>query len=119
MPTYFQILTALISFAMANPAAFKRIWDLVVDTYQATLDMIEGVKAELPGALPSEPGTLELSAPALDEELDAEDRLAALLYPEGTQALRESGQFRKIIGWLMTSEIGKRLMEELFRRMGS
>lgn len=121
MPTYFQILSAIISFAIANPSAFKKLWDLIVAGYNASLDLINGIKAELPEvSLPKSPsdGTLEFTAPASDEELDAEDRLQALIAP-GSLAVRDGNNLRKIIGWLQTSGAGAALLKVLFAKMGS
>jgi hypothetical protein len=123
MPTYFQILSAIISFAIANPAAFKKLWDLIVAGYNASLDLINGIKAELPEAsshLPRVPsdGTLEFTAPASDEELDAEDRLQALIAP-GSLAVRDGNNLRRIIGWLQSSGAGAALLKVLFAKMGS
>ena len=56
---------------------------------------------------------------ATEEEMNAEESLAAVIYPEGTQALREAGQFRKIIGWLVTSEVGRKLLDEVLSKLGS
>ena len=110
MPSYFQVLTAVISFAVSNPGAFKKLWDLIVAGYQASVDLINGIKDELPDV--QSEGTLQFVAPATDEELDAEDRLAKLISPD-SEAFVDGKNFRKIFAWLQSSEIGKALLKKL------
>lgn len=138
MPTYFQILTAIISFAVSHPDAFRKLWDLIVASYKASVDLINGVKAELPGAeIPPEAvptaGTLSLMEGhstgtivgtvhnMTPDELDAEDRLEQLIAPGGSLALKlgGGGSLRKIIMWLQTSPVGAALLAELLKRLGS
>jgi hypothetical protein len=118
VPTYFQILTAIISFAMANPKAFARIWDLIMDTYQATLDMIDGIKDELPDVSPATDGTLALTNVTPDE-MDAEERLEAIIAPNSQSLKLGGGNLRKVITWLQSSEIGRALLTKLLSSMGS
>lgn len=113
--SYFQLLTSLIAFAVQNPELFRRLWAQVVAAYHTTVELVNGVREALPDVAVND-GTLSMTA-ATDEELDAEDRLAAVLYPH-SQTMREPGQFRKIVAWLATSEIGKALFAELMKRAG-
>lgn len=134
MPTYFQILTAIISYAVAHPDAFRKLWDLIVASYKAGVDLVNGVRDALPGAeIPAEPvpsaGTLSLVQEAIHgtvhnmtpDELDAEDRLEQLIAPNGSLALKlgGGGSLRKIITWLQTSPVGAALLAELLKRLGS
>lgn len=120
MPSYFQILTAIISFAVANPQAFKSLWDKVVSAYQATLDLINGVKAELPGVVLPGDGVLGIEGVADAATCDAEGRLQSLIQGDSQAlSLGSLSNLRKIITWLRTSEVGSVLLNELLKRLGS
>jgi ABC-type nitrate/sulfonate/bicarbonate transport system substrate-binding protein len=115
--TYLQILVKLAAFAAANPALFKKLWEAILTAYHSAMDLAAKARDAFADIETGE-GTLQLIETS-DEEQDAEERLAALVYPSGTQALRESGQFRKVLGWLMTSEVGKALLAKLLSSLGS
>ena len=115
--SYLQILIKLAAFAASNPELFRKLWASLVAAYDASLEFAAKV-SEAVGGSEVAPGTLEMVA-ATEEEMNAEESLAAVIYPEGTQALREAGQFRKIIGWLVTSEVGRKLLGEVLSKLGS
>lgn len=115
--TYLQILVKLAAFAAANPDLFKKLWEAILTAYHSAMDLANKAK-DVFNDLDTGDGTLQLVA-ATDEELDAEEHLAGKIYPSGTQALREAGQFRKILGWLVTSEMGKSLLSKLLSSLGS
>lgn len=116
--SYLQILIKLAAFAASNPELFRKLWASLVAAYDASLEFAAKVSEAVGGSSEVAPGTLEMVA-ATEEEMNAEESLAAVIYPEGTQALREAGQFRKIIGWLVTSEVGRKLLGEVLSKLGS
>lgn len=120
MPSYFQILTAIISFAMENPQAFKSLWDKIVSAYQATLDLINGIKTELPEvSLPGD-GVLGMEGVADVATVEAEELLQSLIQGDSQAlSLGSLSNLRKIITWLRTSEVGSVLLNELLKRLGS
>jgi len=123
VPSYFQILTAIISYAVAHPEAFKNIWASIIAAYLASRDLIAGIKRELPEiALPGD-GVLRMEGIADTATLEAEQRLEALINPgiPGVESLKFPGgvNLRTIITWLRDSEIGKALLDQLLKRLGS
>ena len=56
---------------------------------------------------------------ATAEEQDAEERLAAIVEGHGARAFGGGGNFKKIVGWLQTSQIGQALIGKLIGQIGS
>ena len=119
--SYLQVLIKLAAFAAANPQLFKELWTRAVALYNAGADLVNKARERWVDVAPVEGGTLQMLAPATDEELDAEDRLSLILHPasEGSQALRQAGNFRKILAFLATTEIGRALLDKLLGEIGS
>lgn len=103
--SYLSIVLALIAFATKNPELFSRLWAAITDAYQASLDMIDTFKAELPDM----PLPREAEDTCSVEEMDAEERLGGLVSGSGTRAF--TGQnFKKIVAFLQ-SGTGKMFLD--------
>lgn len=116
--TYLQLLVKLAAFAASNPAAFRELWASIVAAYTKAMELAGKAKEIFGGSVTPDEGTLQLVA-ATDEELDAEEKLAAIISPEGTQALRDAGMFRAVLTWLVSTDAGKDLIVKVIQFLGS
>lgn len=116
--TYLQLLVKLAAFAAANPAAFRELWSAIVAAYTKAMELAGKAKVLFGNSATPDEGTLQLVA-ATDEELDAEDKLAAIISPEGTQALRDAGMFRAVLTWLVSTEAGRDMIANVLKYLGS
>lgn len=108
---YLSIVLALIAFATKNPELFARLWAAITDAYQASLDMIDQFKSELPDM----PVPREMDDTLSVEEAEAEAKLAGAIAACGTRVFTGQG-FKKIIAFLQ-SGAGKILLDYLLSQM--
>lgn len=116
--TYLQILVKLVAFAAANPTAFRDLWAAILAAYTKAMELAGKAKEIFGVSTTPDEGTLQLVSPT-DEELDAEEKLAAIISPEGTQALRDAGMFRAVLTWLVSTDAGKDLIAKVLIYLGS
>lgn len=114
--SYFEVLKAVLLFAASNPTLFREVWQKLVAAYAAAMDLANKIRGSMPGVdLPAD-GSLQLVSLS-DDELDHEERIAAVIHPEGTLSLSEPGRFRKIITWAQTDPIGQALLKFLLSQV--
>jgi hypothetical protein len=116
--TYLQLLVKVAAFAAANPELFRKLWVSLVASYNASMEFASRVSEAIGGEPETVEGTLQL-VEASDEETEAEERLAAIIYPEGTQALREAGSIRKLLAWAASTEAGRKWLAKVLAQLGS
>jgi hypothetical protein len=113
--SYISILSALISLATQNPQIFARFWAAVTDAYQASLDMVEVIKAEF-ADMPV-PRDMD-DATITPDEVAAEQRLTEIIGQQGVRAFG-GGKLGKIVAFLKTNPIGQALLAHLLGKLGS
>jgi hypothetical protein len=114
--SYFEILKAVLLFAATNPGLFREVWAEIVEAYNASMKLVDKIRNSLPGGILPDDGALQLLTIS-DDELDHEERIAAIIQPEGTMALGMGGQLRKILNWAKTDPIGQALLKYLLSQV--
>lgn len=102
--SYFAFLSRLIAYG----DSIRQHWPLILAAYNAIRVLYDAF------AVPHDDGALSLLAPATDDELNAEDRLATLIDGDAP-SVSLPGRFRAV--YQVLKSLG--LLDKLFNNLGS
>jgi len=124
--SYLQILVALTTYAVSHPAAFAQLWQALVNLWQAGQQAAATIVEQFndaTAALPRDAGELiEVTPEVLAAEGNFEKALANVPTPRASTRgifAQGNGNFRKILGQLMSSPLGQVLLQQLLAKIGS
>lgn len=107
MSQYLNLAVSFTAYFVQHPEKAAALWALVVQAYESSNKLVEGIADAFNAPQPREAGIA-----LTDEEQNAEERFNQLAgVPRGPFG---NG---KILRWLLTSEIGKKLLPLLLNQI--